>query len=225
MVNPQAVSIRTKKLAVLIRDARQTKNYSPAACAAAMGVTPDAFEAYERGQEAPSLPELELLAFTLKVPIEHFWGGASLAQTPPPVEDLNAAQIKALRLRIIGVLLRQNRTKQELSLQVLAEQVGIPADLLNDYESGALQVPLPYLEAFARILGIPMDVFIDSHSVVGKWREDQKMAAAFLELPENLCVFLSKPVNRPYLELAMRLSEMSVDKLRQVAEGLLEITL
>ena len=37
--------------------------------------------------------------------------------------------------------------------------------------------------------------------------------------------FVSKPVNQPYLELAQRLSEMSVERLRSVAEGLLEITL
>ena len=37
--------------------------------------------------------------------------------------------------------------------------------------------------------------------------------------------FVCKPINRPYLELAVRLSEMSVEKLRGVAEGLLEITL
>jgi len=36
--------------------------------------------------------------------------------------------------------------------------------------------------------------------------------------------FISKPVNLPYLELAMRLSDLSAEKLRGVAEGLLEIT-
>ena len=45
-----------------------------------------------------------------------------------------------------------------------------------------------------------------------------------LEMPLDLQVFVSKPINRPYLELAIRLSEMSVDRLRAVAEGLLEIT-
>jgi hypothetical protein len=44
-------------------------------------------------------------------------------------------------------------------------------------------------------------------------------------MPVDLQTFVSKPINRPYLELAQRLSEMSVDKLRSVAEGLLEITL
>jgi hypothetical protein len=47
----------------------------------------------------------------------------------------------------------------------------------------------------------------------------------FLELPDDLQAFLTQPVNRPYLELAVRLSEMSRDKLRSVAEGLLDITL
>jgi len=43
-------------------------------------------------------------------------------------------------------------------------------------------------------------------------------------MPVEMQVFVSKPINRPYLELAIRLSEMSVDRLRSVAEGLLEIT-
>ena len=34
-----------------------------------------------------------------------------------------------------------------------------------------------------------------------------------------------KPVNLPYLEIAQRLSGLSVEKLRAMAEGLLDITL
>jgi hypothetical protein len=45
-----------------------------------------------------------------------------------------------------------------------------------------------------------------------------------MELPEDVREFICKPVNLPYLKLAMRLSELSVEKLRAVAEGLLEIT-
>ena len=46
-----------------------------------------------------------------------------------------------------------------------------------------------------------------------------------MELPAELQAFVSQPVNRPYLELAIKLSSMSSDKLRSVAEGLLDITL
>jgi hypothetical protein len=44
-------------------------------------------------------------------------------------------------------------------------------------------------------------------------------------LPVELQDFVSKPINRPYLEIAHRLSEMPADQLRAVAEGLLAITL
>ena len=47
----------------------------------------------------------------------------------------------------------------------------------------------------------------------------------FLEMPTELREFVAMPVNRPYLELAMKLSNMSRDKLRSVAEDLLDITL
>ena len=46
----------------------------------------------------------------------------------------------------------------------------------------------------------------------------------FLELPLELRQFVGMPVNRPYLDLAMKLSSMSKDKLRSVAEDLLDIT-
>jgi hypothetical protein len=49
-------------------------------------------------------------------------------------------------------------------------------------------------------------------------------SAKFLELPPEIQQFVCKPVNRPYLELAMRLSELNAEKLRAVAEVLLEIT-
>jgi hypothetical protein len=46
----------------------------------------------------------------------------------------------------------------------------------------------------------------------------------FLDLPAPLQDFVCKPVNRPYVELALKLSELSVERLRAIAEGLLEIT-
>jgi hypothetical protein len=37
--------------------------------------------------------------------------------------------------------------------------------------------------------------------------------------------FILRPINRSYLELAMELSDMEVDKLRTIAESILDITL
>ncbi len=56
------VSVRSRKLGVLIRDARLAARKTIPECAQAMGVTGGVFRAYEEGRRAPSLPELEMLA-------------------------------------------------------------------------------------------------------------------------------------------------------------------
>jgi hypothetical protein len=53
-------------------------------------------------------------------------------------------------------------------------------------------------------------------------QEDLKQ---FSELPENVRHFVVSPVNQPYIELAMKLSQMGTDQLRGIAEAILEITL
>ena len=67
--------------------------------------------------------------------------------------------------------------------------------------------------------------FEDQHGQAGSWFSQQKYLREFLTLPEDLQKFVSKPINRPYLELAVRLSELKVERLRALAESLLEITL
>ena len=49
-------TIRAKKLGVLIRDARMVAGRSVSDCADAMGVGVEVYEAFEMGDQAPSLP-------------------------------------------------------------------------------------------------------------------------------------------------------------------------
>ncbi|MFN2150481.1 MAG: hypothetical protein ACK2T5_02715 [Anaerolineales bacterium] len=130
-----------------------------------------------------------------------------------------------LRHRIIGVLLRKGRSDADISLEELAKYTEIDVERLKTYETGALPVPLPELEVITVALNLSMRDFQDRSGPVGKWAMQKKSIEGFLALPSEMQQFVSKPVNLPYLELAQRLSEMSVDRLRNVAEGLLEITL
>ena len=225
MVHSQAVTIRAKKLGVLIRDARLAAGKSVKECAQAIGVSTGMFSAYERGTKSPSLPELEVLAYFLNVHLSHFWGRETVSGSEHPASTLDLATLFALRQRIIGALLRQARTDAELSLKELAGQVGISARRLRAFELGERPVPLPLLEGLTRALGLSLDELLDQQGPIGDWMREQRAIQEFLELPPELQDFVCKPINRPYLELAQRLSEMSVDKLRSVAEGLLDITL
>lgn len=219
------VTLRAKKLGVLIRDARQAARRSPDECARAIGITKGTLRAYEEGTRAPSLPELEVLAYYLKLPIDRFWSKESLSGEASPTEPLDLPRLIELRQRMIGALLRQDRNGASLSVKALSQETGIPSGRINAYELGERAIPLPELEVLLNALGGKIETFFDQSGPIGQWMLDEKSMRQFLELPKDVQAFVCQPVNRPYLELAMKISSMSTEKLRSVAEGLLDITL
>jgi hypothetical protein len=70
-----------------------------------------------------------------------------------------------------------------------------------------------------------METFFDHAGPIGQWLNEQRAVQEFLKLPPEVRDFVCQPVNRPYLNVARNLSTMSTEKLRSVAEGLLDITL
>ncbi|MDX1377277.1 MAG: helix-turn-helix transcriptional regulator [Anaerolineales bacterium] len=220
------IKIRSKKLGVLIRDARLAARRNLKECGLAIGLKSGAaFKAYEEGRKSPSLPELETLVYYLDLPIDHFWSKETKSNAPLPIETLDLAKLVAVRQRKIGALLRQERTNASISIRKLAHETGISGARIKAYELGERPIPLPELEVLVSTLGGRIESFFDRSGPIGQWMTNQEAIQNFLELPEELREFASKPVNRPYLELAMKLSSMSKDKLRSVAEDLLDITL
>jgi transcriptional regulator with XRE-family HTH domain len=126
---------------------------------------------------------------------------------------------------MIGALIRKARIEAVLSEEELANNAGITITSLKSYEQGEVPVPLPELEILIQTLNNSMVNFEDQASPVGSWFMEQRNMREFFGLPKELQEFIGKPVNRPYLELAIKLSELKVERLRALAEGLLEITL
>lgn len=219
------ITIRTKKLGVLIRDARLAARRSVQECAEALGVRTSAFRAYEEGTRAPSLPELETLVYYLDLPMEHFWSKEIKSGSAPRHAKLDLPKLLAIRQRKIGALLRQERMKASISIRNLANETGIASSRIKAFELGERPIPLPELEVLVRTLGGRIETFFDRSGPIGQWLISEETIQHFLELPMELREFIAMPVNRPYLELAMKLSNMSKDKLRSVAEDLLDITL
>lgn len=222
---PIAIRIRAKKLAVLIRAARLAAGKEIEECAQAIGVSIEKFKDFETGEDSPSLPELEALACFLNVPIEQFWSDRVNLPLDPSDDQIDVGQVIELRQHVIGALLRKARTEADRSTMEIADQAGITEEQLVAYELGEIPIPLPELEALAAAIEFPLEEFRDTRSPVARRALQQRALRQFAELEPELQDFISKPVNRPYLLLAQRLSEMSVEKLRMVAEGLLEITL
>jgi transcriptional regulator with XRE-family HTH domain len=221
--NKMLMQIRMKKLAIMIGDARRVSRRSADECAAVMGVSAEDFKSIERGKTAPSLPQLEALAYYLDVPVEHFWSNKILTENK--VMDLTTNQtLRRLRDRYLGTRLRQLRTEASLSIETLAEKTSLPAETIEQYESGRVSIPLPDLENLVRAFNVRIEDVFDQNGPIGDWRAQNEHVRSFLELSTRHQEFISKPVNLPYLELAIRLSDLSVERLRAIAEGILEIT-
>jgi transcriptional regulator with XRE-family HTH domain len=219
------IALRTRKLGVLIRDARLAARKTVSETAKDIGVSAAFLRAFEEGRKAPSLPELEVLAYYLNLPIQHFWSSEALSDDAARTEPIDLNRLAGLRHRIIGILLRQKRLQASISIKALALETGISPGRLTAYEMGEKAIPLPELEAILTVLGGRVEAFFDQNGPVGKWMNEQRAIQEFLQLPPDLRAFVCMPVNRPYLELARNLSQLSTDKLRSVAEGLLDITL
>lgn len=216
--------VRARILGVLIRDAREAADLSLEACAARLDVSPETLEAWEYGEAMPALPEIELLAHTLQVPLSHFMGSQLLSEQAAQ-QDIDAQEYVTLRQRLIGGLLRQARLNARLTPEQLAADAGITAGHIQVYELGQRPIPLPVLVSLAAACGVSLSTFYEDISRVGDFLALQEDLKRLGEMPEEMRRFVTRPVNQAYLELAMKLSRMSSQEMRDIAEAILNITL
>lgn len=229
----EALDLRQRILGVLLRDARMHASRTLEDCAAFLGIPPETLAAYEEGEQPVSLPELEALAYFLNVPVGHFLSAEPklLGETP----SFNVPEFLALRHRIVGALIRQAREEAGQSPEELARLLGCSPERVREYEYGERPLPLPELEVLARALNRPLEYFLDHVGPVGRQAHREEKAAgegpvedgafrAFQQLPPQVREFVLKPINRSYIEIAMKLADLPAGRLREIAEGLLEIT-
>lgn len=223
MPTTDAFAIRRKIIGVLLQGARLKAGRTKRECARVIGVTPGILSAYEEGRRDISLPELELLAYYLHVPVTSFLEGddESLVSLDSPP----SAQVITLRNRIIGVLLREAREKKGKSQKDIAQVLGCKPRRIGQYEAGQAPVPVAYLEVLAEELDVPMSHFLDEGiGKIGERELEDRQLEAWRMLPEDIREFVVQPTSLTYLRVAMHLAQMPADTIRKLAEGLLEIT-
>ena len=217
------IKIRTKKLGVLIYNARQIADRSIRSCAEALGISQRAFKNFENGSEAPTLPELELLSEFLNIPINHFDAGSILVPKDKETHKQEVETKKSKRDLFISQQLRSFREQVGFTINELSEESGVEPEKIMSCENENTPLSLPELENLAAALEVKTDIFYQtnlSRNAVNQPEEIQ----TFLNLPDDIRDFILKPVNQPYLELAANLSQLPAEKLRNIAESLLEIT-
>ncbi len=223
MTDQQEILLRNKVTGALLRQARNISGKSLKEMAALIGTNPGRLSAYERGMRDISIPELELFCYQLNIPIRQFLGEDTRTKTTK--SDIDPNVMISLRRRMIGAHLKTHRMEANYSIRRLSRETQIPASRITAYERGNRSIPIPDLETLAEKLGTRVENYIDSEGPIGIQEMQLRIVDMLSKLQPDLREFLSKPVNEPYLRLAKRLSELDVDRLRTVAEGLLEITL
>ncbi len=220
----QRIMLRQRKLGILLYDARLAAGASTDTCARLMGISPDEYTRFEEGMDSPSLPQVETFAYGLNIPLSHFTGSQALSTSSPRADDVKLDLIRTLRQKMIGARIMQERTRLNLTAADIALVAGFTEDELVDAEAGNVPISFPRLQLIAELLDIPVGSLYDQQGMIGQWRKQQERDTAFAALDPELQGFICDPVNLPYLELAVRLSEMDAQKLRSIAESILEIT-
>lgn len=220
----ESYRIRAKMLGVLLRDARYNAARTVEDCARLLNVSPELVERWEYGDEVPSLPQLELMAYYLDVPVSHFWG----TETLTPAEEAkrrNQPEFIILRNRMVGAMLRQAREEAGIGVEQLAELSGISAERITQFELGELAPPVHELSVLAGGVNKNLRYFQESSSHIGELLTIREALQNFADLPEDVREFASNPVNIGFIHIAMMLSQMPSDRLREVGASILDITM
>jgi transcriptional regulator with XRE-family HTH domain len=215
--------LRAKMLGVLIRDARMHASRTEEDCARIMGISIEEYAAWEYGDLSPTLPELEVLAFYLGIPVSQFWSQNTLNEEYTEASRTEDEYIK-LRTRIIGAMLQQAREEADLTLEDIAEEAGLPAEQIRSYELGE-SIPMHELTVLARAVKKNMTYFLEGSGQIGQLLASRENYQKFLELPDDLREFVSNPVNKGFIEIAIMFSRMPTDKLRTVGTSIVDITM
>lgn len=225
MDSSQTIAIRNRIIGILVKRARLGAGKSQRECGEFLGCSPFVFSQYERGRKGMSLPQLEALAYFLDVPAASLWDEASPEPGDPPAETLPMEQMLLLRRKILAVQFRQCRLNAGLTQKELGELLVCSANMISQYERGKREIPLAELEIAAEQCGQGLERFLDDETIpLGQVQRDRLTLAQLNELPPDVRDFVLRPTNTLYLRIAMLLSAMKADSLRQIAETILDIT-
>jgi len=222
----QAIAIRNRIIGTLVKRARLNAGKSQRECAELLGCSPFAFGQYERGHWGLSLSQLEVLARPFRVPLANLWDDRSVPPDEAVEDSGTLQQMMILRRKILAVQFRQCRRAGGLTQKQLGQLLGRSTGIIGRYERGERDIPLAELEIAAERCGKALSDFFEEQTMApGQTEVKLQSLARLSELPPDVREFVLKPTNALYLRIALLLSSMKADSLRQIAETLLDITL
>ena len=211
-----ALNIRGKIFGVLLRMHRLEAERSLADCATILQVEPELVEAWEYGDEAPSLPQLEVMA--------HFLNGRAGDRDDEQALD-ESARMEYLRLRqrLVGGMLRAARESAGQSMDDVSAATGLKADLLERYELGEARIPISQLASLARALQQELEYFTVRPAFSRDPAPTPDASATKSDGDAAWRQFSANRENRAFIRLAMAFQHIARDDLHRIADALFAI--
>jgi transcriptional regulator with XRE-family HTH domain len=185
-----------------------------------LGISTNKLKNYEKARYVPSLTELEALSYIYGVPLTALFNPE---QYPDVFKVPDANQLKQLlqiRMRIISTTLQIAFKRTGKSLKEISKIVGISVSKFKHYIGGVSDIPFEELQRITSALDLDLNSLMDSDSPIGQWQDLQKKKIAFVQLPENARIFLTKKENWPYIETIEKMKLIDPERLKSISESL-----
>jgi transcriptional regulator with XRE-family HTH domain len=226
MAASRTINIRNRIIGILVKRARLQAGKSQQECAEALKCSPFMFSQYEQGLRGLALPQLEVLAYMLDVPLDSLWNED---YTQPEEEEpaaLPVDQLMLIRRKELAIRFRQCRQVAGMTQAGMGQLLGRSAYIISQYEHGRRDIPLAEMEVMLEQCHGSITDFLDTDTIpLGQADQARQTLMMLNELPPDVREFVLKPTNGLYLRIAILLSTLKADSLRQIAENLLDITL
>lgn len=164
-----------EKIIEQIKQVRTRKQQSIHNCAMILDISKVNYLKFENGEKPLSLPEIELLATYLGIPLQNLFDEG-------PVKDDSLIILKDevqplyrnLRQKMIRAKMNAEKAKKGLSIEDLHQETGIPLESLKFYENGDLPIPIHHLIKISKVLSLPMDAFFNQDIIAESSTSQQK---------------------------------------------------
>ncbi|MDT8381184.1 MAG: helix-turn-helix transcriptional regulator [Brevefilum sp.] len=167
-----------EKIVERIKKIRKLKYRSVHDCAKVLNIPKERYHHFEEGNGVLSLPELELLAIFLEVPLQSFFQDSDLELDKAALLSEEKMPIyKNLRDKIIRTKLNLEIENNGISVENLSDNTGISLQTLKSYQENGESIPFDHLTRITELLGIPINSLLqdtiesDEEFVVEKVQE------------------------------------------------------
>lgn len=213
----EAHRLRSRILGVLIRRRRLSGQRSLDDCATFLGVDAQEMEAWELGESAPGLPQLEGLTRYLRA------AAAGDGVEAADVSCRYSGEYALLRQRMIGAKLKMARKMKSFALEELGRETGLDCDLVKRYEYGEVMIPLNHLCVLAQAVRQDLKYFLTTDDFQHSHPLPDSGGAAVALANADLVKFAADGNNQAFIRLAMAFRQIDRADLHRIAEALYNI--